>query len=207
MCVCVCVCVYARQRGRERARARNRQTERQRKGMYDDDCFYYHSWRNYVVIVFGTLSSLRATTRYATMLSHLYLLSEWLWLVNTHFLLSPCQFQAPRTQGTAQSTPGTICCSLRHTTIITWSLQCSKIKSVIARTINLSHCAIYLSLLCWATPLWHADLVESLLYYSQPMRYYVEPLALCWTTMLSPSHFAEPLALAMPLVIQQNTHH
>jgi len=23
----------------------------------DDDCFYYHSWRNNVVIVFGTLSS------------------------------------------------------------------------------------------------------------------------------------------------------
>ena len=33
-CVCVCVCVY------------------------DDDCFYYHSWRNNVVIAFGTLSSL-----------------------------------------------------------------------------------------------------------------------------------------------------
>jgi len=25
--------------------------------MYDDDCFYYHSWRNNVVIAFGTLSS------------------------------------------------------------------------------------------------------------------------------------------------------
>jgi len=24
---------------------------------YDDDCFYYHSWRNNVVIAFGTLSS------------------------------------------------------------------------------------------------------------------------------------------------------
>jgi len=24
---------------------------------YDDDCFYYHSWRNKVVIAFGTLSS------------------------------------------------------------------------------------------------------------------------------------------------------
>jgi len=24
----------------------------------DDDCFYYHSWRNNVVIAFGTLSSL-----------------------------------------------------------------------------------------------------------------------------------------------------
>jgi len=23
----------------------------------DDDCFYYHSWRNNVVIAFGTLSS------------------------------------------------------------------------------------------------------------------------------------------------------
>jgi len=26
---------------------------------YDDDCFYYHSWRNNVVIAFGTLSSLK----------------------------------------------------------------------------------------------------------------------------------------------------
>ena len=25
--------------------------------VYDDDCFYYHSWRNNVVIAFGTLSS------------------------------------------------------------------------------------------------------------------------------------------------------
>jgi len=25
---------------------------------HDDDCFYYHSWRNNVVIAFGTLSSL-----------------------------------------------------------------------------------------------------------------------------------------------------
>jgi len=33
MCVCVCV------------------------PLYDDDCFYYHSWRNNVVIAFGTLSS------------------------------------------------------------------------------------------------------------------------------------------------------
>ena len=27
------------------------------KKLYDDDCFYYHSWRNNVVIAFGTLSS------------------------------------------------------------------------------------------------------------------------------------------------------
>jgi len=27
-------------------------------GHHDDDCFYYHSWRNNVVIAFGTLSSL-----------------------------------------------------------------------------------------------------------------------------------------------------
>ena len=26
-------------------------------GQHDDDCFYYHSWRNNVVIAFGTLSS------------------------------------------------------------------------------------------------------------------------------------------------------
>jgi len=25
--------------------------------IHDDDCFYYHSWRNNVVIAFGTLSS------------------------------------------------------------------------------------------------------------------------------------------------------
>jgi len=34
VCLCLCMCVY------------------------DDDCFYYHSWRNNVVIAFGTLSSL-----------------------------------------------------------------------------------------------------------------------------------------------------
>jgi len=27
------------------------------KWKYDDDCFYYHSWRNNVVIEFGSLSS------------------------------------------------------------------------------------------------------------------------------------------------------
>ena len=27
--------------------------------MGDDDCFYYHSWRNNVVIAFGTLSFFR----------------------------------------------------------------------------------------------------------------------------------------------------
>ena len=27
------------------------------EGHDDDDCFYYHSWRNNVVIAFGTLSS------------------------------------------------------------------------------------------------------------------------------------------------------
>jgi len=63
--------------------------------------------------------------------------------------------------------------------------QCSKIKSIVARKSNLSHCAICLWLFCWATPLWHADCVESLLYYSQRMRHYVEPLALCWTTCAS----------------------
>jgi len=26
-------------------------------GHFDDDCFYYHSWRNNVVIALGTLSS------------------------------------------------------------------------------------------------------------------------------------------------------
>jgi len=30
----------------------------------DDDCFYYHSWRNNVVIAFGTLSSLCVYTKY-----------------------------------------------------------------------------------------------------------------------------------------------
>jgi len=28
---------------------------------FDDDCFYYHSWRNNVVIAFGTLSPLHCT--------------------------------------------------------------------------------------------------------------------------------------------------
>ena len=120
------------------------------------------------------------------MLSHLCMLSESRRLIDTHFLPSLYHFLAPRTQGNAQSTPSTICCSLWHTTTITWSLpvlenQVHSGKS----TWNLSHCAICLWLLCWATSLWHADCVESLLYYSQPMCYYVEPFALCWTTCAS----------------------
>jgi len=59
---------------------------------------------------------------YATMLSHLRLLSESRRLIDTHFLPSPYHFLAPRTQGNAQSTPSTICCSSWHTTTITWSL-------------------------------------------------------------------------------------
>ena len=42
VCVRVCVCVRA----------------------YDDDCFYYHSWRNNVVIAFGTLWSLKSVGGY-----------------------------------------------------------------------------------------------------------------------------------------------
>ena len=33
----------------------NRHTRKNKLG--DNDCFYYHSWRNNVVIAFGTLSS------------------------------------------------------------------------------------------------------------------------------------------------------
>ena len=120
------------------------------------------------------------------MLSHLRLLSESCWLVDTHFFPSPYHFLAPRTQGTAQSTPSTFCCSLWHTTIITWSLPVLENQVHSGKnTSNLSHCAICLWLLCRATPLWHADCVESLLYCSQPMRYCVEPLALYWTTCAS----------------------
>jgi len=88
-----------------------------------------------------------------------------------------------RKQGIAQSIPSTICCSLWHTTTITWFLPVleNQIHSG-KNTSNLSHCAIYLWLVCWATPV---CCVESLLYYSQPMRYYVEPLVLCWTTCAS----------------------
>jgi len=39
--------------GREKMRPWRLET-----GCYDDDCFYYHSWRNNVVIAFGTLSNL-----------------------------------------------------------------------------------------------------------------------------------------------------
>jgi len=117
-------------------------------------------------------------------------LAEWIAQTSwqTFFAFSRSIF-APRTQGNAQSTPSTICCSLWHTTTIIWSLPVLENEVHSGKnTSNLSHCAICLWLLCWATPLWHADCVESLLYYSQPMRYYAE-------------HFAELLALAMPLVI------
>ena len=52
-------------------------------------------------------------------------------------------------------------------------------------TSNLSHCAIcsVTALFFWATT--HADFVESLLYYSQPMHYYFEPITLCRTTCAS----------------------
>jgi len=126
-----------------------------------------------------------ATTRYATMLSHLYLLSEWRWLVDTHFLPSPCHFQASRTQGAAQSTPGTICCSLRHTTTITCSLQCSKIKSVIART------------QIWATvPFVYHCFVEPLHCDTLIWLYHSFTILSQCATMLSPSRFAEPLCWA-----------
>jgi len=94
------------------------------------------------------------------MLSHLGLLSESCRPVDIHFLW--------------------------HTTTITWSLPVLKNQDHSGKnTPNLSHCATGLWLLCRATPLWHADCVESLLYYSQPMRFYFEPLALCWTTCAS----------------------
>ena len=37
-------------------------TKQNKKNVYltDDDCFYYHSWRNNIVIAFGTLSSFLA---------------------------------------------------------------------------------------------------------------------------------------------------
>ena len=79
-CVCARVCAYKRARERERenvgryiVREVPNSTETletivqrcERKGIsfpltythHDDDCFYYHSWRNNVVIAFGTLSS------------------------------------------------------------------------------------------------------------------------------------------------------
>ena len=34
-----------------------RKSEEKQHYFDDDDCFYYHSWRNNVVIAFGTLSS------------------------------------------------------------------------------------------------------------------------------------------------------
>ena len=49
---------YITSRERECKREREREKEREiEKERDDDDCFYYHPWRNNVVIEFGTLSS------------------------------------------------------------------------------------------------------------------------------------------------------
>ena len=37
-------------------------TKTHEDGGNDDDCFYYHSWRNNAVIAFGTLSSCPTVT-------------------------------------------------------------------------------------------------------------------------------------------------
>jgi len=43
--------------GRERGKGSGVDHEIKKLLKGDDDCFYYHSWRNNVVIAFGTLSS------------------------------------------------------------------------------------------------------------------------------------------------------
>jgi len=128
-----------------------------------------------------------ATTRYATMLSHLRLLSETRRLVDTHFLPSPYHFLAPRAQGNTQSTPSTICCCLWHTTTMTWSLPVLENQVHSGKnTSNLSHCAICLWLLCWAT---HCDTLIVLSHcftiLKQCATMLSPPLALCWTTCTS----------------------
>ena len=40
-----------------RSSATSNSGEQRVRVLVDDDCFYYHSWRNNVVIAFGTLSS------------------------------------------------------------------------------------------------------------------------------------------------------
>jgi len=42
---------------KKRASEREREISKETRKEDDDDCFYYHSWRNNVVIAFGTLSS------------------------------------------------------------------------------------------------------------------------------------------------------
>ena len=85
-----------------------------------------------------------ATTRYATKLSHLYLLSESRRLVDTHFLPSPYHFwllghRATRNQHQALS--AAVCDTPQQLLDL---CQCSKIKSIVARKSDLSHCAICL---------------------------------------------------------------
>jgi len=62
--VWVCVYVHASTYVCGRERRCRMHTTRERERLYnDDDCFYYHSWRNNVVIAFGTLSSLGLFSR------------------------------------------------------------------------------------------------------------------------------------------------
>jgi len=62
VCVCVCVCVYVRMYVRAYLAiscvSDNANVRQIQSNMNDDDCFYCDSWRNNVVIAFGTLSSL-----------------------------------------------------------------------------------------------------------------------------------------------------
>jgi len=44
--------------------------------VYDDDCFDYHSWRNHVVIAFGSLSSYWCTRVHAFVRTCMYNLHD-----------------------------------------------------------------------------------------------------------------------------------
>jgi len=50
----------------------------------DDDCFYYHSWRNNVVITFGTLASFLTSTYLNDLIPHMqirHVTLMWTWNV------------------------------------------------------------------------------------------------------------------------------
>jgi len=132
-----------------------------------------------------------AATRYATMLSHLGLLSESRRLVDTHFLPSPYPFLAPKTEVNAQSTPALFAAHCDTPQQLLDLCQSSNIKTIVARTRQI-WATVPLASDCFVEPP-HCDTLIVL-------SHWFTILSQC-ATMLSPSRFAESPALAMPLVI------
>jgi len=132
-------------------------------------------------------SPLRAALLYWTTCAWL---SELRWLFDTHFLPFLYHFQTPRTKG-AINTPSAALFETRQQLLDL--RQCSKIKSIMATTRQI-----------WAT----VPFVQSLRCFFEPPRtlillsHYSTILSQC-TTILRQSRFAEPRALAVPLVINK----